>query len=84
MLAPHKEGILKQQLTINFMGVAKAKYSVKGRNAFHAAFFETNSNCTFVRKNPSCYNVGKGGWAIFKILHSNWRICVENYYQQFE
>lgn len=38
MLTPHKEGIRKQQSNINYMGVAKAKYSVKGRNAFHAVF----------------------------------------------
>ena len=39
MLTLNKDGIWKQQRNINFMSVAKAKASVKDRNAFHAGFF---------------------------------------------
>ncbi len=54
------------------MGVAKVKYSVKGRNAFHAVFFNINLNRTFVRKNPFCHNVGKEGCAICEIQSQNY------------
>lgn len=56
------------------MGIAKAKDSVEGRNAFHAVFlYCRNSNRTFAKKNHLCYNVGEGGqaYAREKVLHSD-------------